>query len=236
MNKKLEIGNDHDFEVRREMYNSDLDINITVLFLSDLHFNGFSQPVASRLIATINELNPTIILLGGDYADTNAGLKQLEYLLNTIALRKNVFAIAGNHDQFFGIEKIRQLMIANGVSWIDKQSASLKVDKVTISIHTQADKSIIAKEELALLLLHKPVDIQTFAHQYHLAFAGHLHGCQCILWQNKKGLYLGRLFYKWNRLKAQSGKCTYLISKGLGDTLPVRYNCKRDIIFVTIGQ
>jgi len=27
----------------------------------------------------------------------------------------------------------------------------------------------------------------------------------------------------------------YIISKGLGDTLPIRYNCRKDMIFVRVG-
>lgn len=234
MSMKLEIGYNHDFEVRREEYRCGLDINITILFLSDLHFNAFSRPMAERLIETINKLKPDMILFGGDYVDTKAGLQNFDYLLKAIGHRENVFVIAGNHDKFFGIDKIGKVMEANGLVWIDKQSAALEIDGVRVTIDTAGSRSVTDPNVFSILLLHEPVDVA--ANQYNLVFAGHLHGCQFVLWQNENGLYPGRLFYEWNKLKAKSGNSTYLISKGLGDTLPVRYNCKRDIIFVTVQQ
>ncbi len=226
---KWEIGFDHGFEVRREKYVNELQF--TVLFISDLHFNNFSAPVAERLITSINQLNPTIILLGGDYVDTRRGFQHLKTLLQAIANMPNVFAIAGNHDRFYGLDKIRQLMIANNVFWLVNTAAEVPLDGKKITINPTGNTD----GDFAILLLHKPVNVEPIQHKYNLAFAGHLHGCQLVLTENERGLYPGRLFYKWNILKKTYGRCTYLISKGMGDTLPIRYNCKRDIIFVEVG-
>ncbi len=225
---KWEIGFDHDFEVRRENYDSDLQF--TVLFVSDLHFNKFSGPIVNRLISAISELNATIILFGGDYVDTRNGFMHLEKLLQSVAARNNVFAIAGNHDIFYGIEKIRSVMIANNVYWLEKPAEVIVAGK-RIAINAGAN----INADFSILLVHKPADVQPLRHIHNLVFAGHLHGCQFVFSENEKGLYPGRLFYKWNILKKTYGKCTYLVSKGMGDTLPVRYNCKRDIIFVEVG-
>jgi predicted MPP superfamily phosphohydrolase len=82
--------------------------------------------------------------------------------------------------------------------------------------------------------MHKPTDIKHFAERYNLAFAGHLHGCQFVLWKSNQKLFPGNFFYQFNILESIKNNCHYFISKGLGDTLPIRYNCKRDLIFIEV--
>ncbi len=232
---KLEIGYNHSFEIRREAYSCSFKINFSILFLSDLHFNKNSGPTAARLVDAINELNPTLILLGGDYADTRAGLAHLGNLLTAMVGRKNVIAIAGNHDRFFGVEKIKALMMAHNVNWMDGSPVALTIDSQPVLVSGAPLPAHTGNPALAILLLHQPISLANIIPHYQLAFAGHLHGCQFVFRETPDGLYPGKLFYKNNFLKKQAGGCTYLISKGLGDTLPVRYNCKKDIIFVEVS-
>jgi predicted MPP superfamily phosphohydrolase len=88
--------------------------------------------------------------------------------------------------------------------------------------------------DLNILCLHQPITLKPRKHPYQLVFAGHLHGSQFVFWQTPQGLYPGRWFYTWNRLQDWRDHCLYIISKGLGDTLPIRYNCKKDMIFVRV--
>ena len=71
---KLEIGYNHSFEIRKETHVTNCQDNFSVLYLSDLHLNKFSQSISERISATIDELNPTLVLLGGDYVDSQKGL------------------------------------------------------------------------------------------------------------------------------------------------------------------
>jgi len=231
---KLEIGYKSYFEIRREQYLSSSAANFTILYLSDLHFNKFSGPVTEKIIAAINSLQPDIILLGGDYVDTKKGLVYLNLLLRSFAVHKNIFAIAGNHDHYFGLDDIKKVMAVNNITWIEKSSAIFKLNGHTIQVDGSKAGLKNSNADLAILCLHKPVNIKSFAGNYHLIFAGHLHGGQFVFWQTGKGLYPGKLFYKWNMLKAKSGNCDYFISKGLGDTLPARFNCAKDMIFVQV--
>ncbi len=231
---KLAIGaNDH-FEVRHEQYPSGIAASFSILYLSDLHLNRLGKSIISKIITKINELNPDIILLGGDYVDSRKQLVYLDTLLQALSKRKNVFAIAGNHDYRFGISTIRQIMEANNIGWIENASATISIHNSTIQIDGSKPCIKKSKADFSILCLHQPVDIKRFKDQYQLAFAGHLHGCQFVLWQNDKGLYPGRFFYKWNLLEKREGNCRYFISKGMGDTLPARYNCAKEMIFVQV--
>jgi len=233
---KLEIGYNHEFEIRQEFYPSTKQEDFSVLYISDLHLNGYSQNITIRLIEKIDQLNPTIILLGGDYIDTKKGMMSFLHLLKYISLRKNVFAVAGNHDYYFGIHIIKDLMIKNNVIWIEKETTTIFLNNYKIEIIGNKQYKEKSSADFSILCLHKPIDINPFNNSYNLVFAGHLHGSQFVFLQTLKGLYPGRLFYKWNILKTKINDCYYLISKGLGDTLPIRYNCKKDIIFVEIAN
>ncbi|MCW7469267.1 metallophosphoesterase [Leptospira kanakyensis] len=232
---KLEIGYNFPFEIRKETYQSNCNDDFSILFLSDLHFNGFNKTKVYEIIKKIEELNPTIILFGGDYIDSNKGLIQLKLLLLSLSHRKNLFAIAGNHDYFFGIDKIKECMEVNNVFWLEKQSFTFQINNTTIRIVGNLLKTEEKEFDFSILVLHNPKAIDNLKDNHHSAFAGHLHGCQFVFWENKNGLYPGKFFYKWNTLKAMKDDCQFFISKGLGDTLPIRFNCKRDMIFLQVN-
>lgn len=231
---KLEIGSNDHFEVRHEIYPANVKGKFSVLYLSDLHLNRFKISIIAKIIHRIEELNPDIILLGGDYVDFKRQLTHLDKLLKGLSHRKNVLAIAGNHDYRFGVDTIKKLMISHQVGWIENDSITLSVKNNTIQIDGSKPVAQKSKADFSILCLHHPVDINLFKSNYQLAFAGHLHGCQFVLWQNGKGLYPGRLFYKWNTLLEEQDNCRYYISKGMGDTLPVRLNCSKEMIFVQV--
>lgn len=230
---KLELGYKHTFEIREKTITHPVSNQLRIMFLSDFHFNRYNNNV-DELVVAIHRLNPHLILLGGDYADTKSGLQHLDRLLQQISPGRQIAAIAGNHDYFVGIDKITPIMIKHHVQWIEKDAALLHVGNTSISIVGNNFNLAIAPADLSILLMHKPLNFHRYKDRYQLIFAGHLHGCQCVLWQTAQGLYPGRFFYRWNILETASGNCHYLISKGLGDTLPIRYNCKKDIIFVSI--
>jgi len=223
-----------DFELRKEEIRGNVSHSFSILYLSDFHFNRYSRAVAKWMIERVNELNPDIVLLGGDYVDTPKGLKELEFFLDGILKTEYVFAIGGNHDYFFGIRKIKELFLNKNVRWIENDSAYIKLNGMLIQIDgNQLQKNLLAAD-FSILCVHNPKVLNNNLTPYSLAFAGHLHGSQFVFWENEKGLYPGRIFYKWNVLSRTIDNCICLISKGLGDTLPFRFNCKKDVIFVEI--
>jgi len=232
---QLKIGYDYDIMVRKEQYFYQDISPLKVMYLSDFHFNAFNGGLVLKIIKLINHYNPDILLLGGDYVDTKKGLQHFIRLLYTISDRKNVFAVAGNHDYFFGINTIRNLIFDNNIKWIERSSVSICVENKIIQIDGNITSCNKAPPNcLKILCLHQPIDITKVASSYNMAFAGHLHGCQIVFWQNEKGLFPGRYFYRWNILKKQIGNCHYYISKGLGDMLPVRFNCSPEVIVVNV--
>jgi uncharacterized protein len=267
---KLEIGYNHPYEIRKYQYPFDKLAGTNILYLSDFHFNRFGKRLAENICATIAEIKPAIILLGGDYADSKRGLTYFRNMMECIAPHKFVCAVPGNHD-ITRIKLVRDIVESNNGIWLQENSTIIQLGKATIridgsgTIHppvtpvispsvtpvipppvtpaitlpgtSPVTRTATPQEtaDFSILLLHRPIDVRKIAHTYNLIFAGHLHGGQAVLWSTCKGLFPGRLVYKWNRLSVDYGNCQYLISKGLGDTLPIRYNCRKDSILVGIN-
>lgn len=242
---KLEIGYSDPIEVRDYTYASDRLAGKRILYLSDLHYHRWSRQRVDRHIELIREIDPDLLLLGGDYVDTPFGLSCFQGLLESIGGRPT-FAIAGNHDRPY-VRRIRQMVTAAGINWLHHDStmvrlgsSCVRIDGTCPAVHPAAEAGAGATgngeiPSFSILCLHHPIDIRPFAHRYNLVFAGHLHGGQIVLWQTPKGLYPLRWRYRWNQLDLEYGQCRYLISRGIGDMIPVRYNCRRDVIAVTIA-
>lgn len=232
---KLEIGYNFTFEIRKEIIANDCKDSFSILFLSDFHLNRFTMQKVAQIIKSIEELNPTIILMGGDYVDSKRGFVQLKFLLSSLSDRKNIFAIAGNHDYFFGIDSIQECMEENNVIWIEKKTVKIKVKNTNIRIGGNLLECEENESDVSILALHNPKGIDSLKDSHDAIFAGHLHGSQFVFWKNTTALYPGKIFYKWNILKTIRNKCHIFISKGLGDTLPIRFNCKRDMILLNVN-
>ncbi len=231
---KLEIGYKSSFEIRKEVIFLENTPNFCILYLSDLHLNRFSEALIRQILICIETQNPDILLLGGDYVDTQSGFIYFEKLLKILSQRQNVFAIAGNHDYFFDLKKIKNTCEKHNIQWIENDYKILTINDLKIQIVGKKPLQNQPCADFNILCLHEPIAIKPFQTQFNVVFAGHLHGCQIVFWQTQKGLFPGKFFYQWNILKTKIGNCLYLVSKGLGDTLPIRFNCKRDVILVEV--
>ncbi|WP_165305092.1 metallophosphoesterase [Pedobacter sp. SYP-B3415] len=232
---KLELGYNHDFEVRDTGMKLAGMPTLRILFISDLHFGWFSAKTVRKLLEKISELDPHLILFGGDYIDLPGGRRHLASLLGGLPPLANVFAIAGNHDYLFGLNRTRKIFESKGATWLHNTSTSITIGGREILLCGNTTSPPPTNAALSILFTHRPADFETCAKNFQIVFGGHLHGGQVVLWQNARGLYPGRLFYRWNVLEKRSATCRYFMSKGMGDTLPIRFNCKRDIILLRIN-
>jgi predicted MPP superfamily phosphohydrolase len=233
MKKKLDLG--YRFTsaiVRKESLRRNISENLNLMYLSYFHFNKFGENLSKFIVDTIELERPDIILFGGDYVDMKNGLQFLETVFSSASKISDCFAIPGNHDYFFGVEKIKEIAKSNNVSWLEE---SIVYKWADLSIGIDLSVSNLKRNNIEILLLHEPIDIEKISDKYDLAFAGHLHGCQIGLWDKNQYSYPGALFYKNNAKKRSLWHGLYLISSGLGDTLPIRYNCSKDIILVDIN-
>jgi predicted MPP superfamily phosphohydrolase len=66
-----------------------------------------------------------------------------------------------------------------------------------------------------------------------LLLAGHLHGGQITLWRDRRGRpQPAASCYKWLVDRATIGTATLIVSRGLGETLPLRIQAPQEIVMV----
>lgn len=231
--KKLELGWNTEIAIRTEIVEL-LEIDgMKIVFLSDLHLNKFSRKTTETVLKNTRRLQPNLILLGGDYVDTAKGFNIFKTFAKELGSICKVYAIAGNHDYFFGIEKIVSTLQKAGIEWIEKSSTEFNFKNSKVEIfgnHTPISTSTTSK----ILVAHNLSEFNQNLHHFKLILAGHLHGSQVVFWQKENKLYPGKFFYKWNLLKDSTNQREVIISKGLGDTIPIRYNCKKEIINIEV--
>lgn len=233
----MQIGNNSgNLETRTVKMRYNCPAKIRLLYITDLHFNKHSQQRAGELARIIKGQNPDILLFGGDYVDSHRGIQPLREVLAAAQSQPLALAVAGNHDYFFGLGKMKALMAEYGIRWLERQSVQLEVNGQAIRIDGKRITTEPPSDELQILCLHEPLAPPKPDNPYDLILAGHLHGCQFVFWESPKGLYPGRWFYRWNILEKHLGHCRYVVSRGVGDTLALRYNCAREVVVVEISS
>lgn len=223
----LEIGKNTSFVVREEFICSTMSLKVA--FLSDFHFTKQSKAFANEVLAQLTRINPDLILFGGDYFDSKKGRDVFAYLVGL--LNKPAIGIVGNHDVFMRIDKNRIQKYAPNFEWLnEKKTVQINGKKVLIS-----SKENEGFADVQICLVHNPRAFKKVNKNFHCYLAGHLHGSQFVFWKKNQALFPGKLFYKWNIDKGFLNNAPVLISRGLGDSLPVRFNCPKEIVVLNFN-
>ncbi|MEM7553228.1 MAG: metallophosphoesterase [Cyanobacteria bacterium P01_A01_bin.84] len=247
----LEIGSSAPLYVRHESVNLGLGgQSYKLLFASDLHFAGEgSLGAINQLIAATKETKPDLVLLGGDLVDFPHGISFLQFCVTKLSKLTQVWAISGNHDQWLGLPKVREAVLLGNGQWLEDESVFLEISPIQEQNKNCVNSAIARKtlridgyihpdippSNLKILCAHNPIIFSDAVNVgYKLIFAGHLHGCQCILSENQGLFYPGAWFYRWNGRRFTLNDATLLVSRGMGDTLPIRWNCPREVIVCKI--
>ncbi len=225
----LELGASGPLLVRREEVRLGLARPLRVLYASDLHLGRrWTRAVAGQLVRAAREAAPDLILLGGDLSDNRRGLPALRECVRELTQMAPVHAVPGNHDQRPGLDAVRAAVEAGGGHWLPDRpiESPLRIDGRIVPACAAGPR---------LLCAHYPSDFPAAAAAgYGLVLAGHLHGGQCVLAMRRGRLYPAAWVHRWHGLRFDERGAVLLVSRGAGDTLPVRFNCPREVILCTI--
>ena len=225
---RIEIGARKPLLVRRESV-ARIGVGKRLLFVSDLHLrNNGPRHIMDELLDIASRESPDVILLGGDLADSTSGLEVLRGLVRKMSRDSALCAVAGNHDRWLGVDRVRAAVVASGGLWLEDAPWFLTPACAVYGSREQR----VQFADFHLLCTHYPVAAAT---PFDLTLSGHLHGGQFVLYQRRGRLYPGALLYRWNGLRFddKDGR-TLLISRGVQDTLPLRWNCPREVLIVDI--
>lgn len=213
---------------------------IRIAHLSDFHL-WFSSEKLRRLEPLIAAWQPDVLALTGDYADTPVGRRLAVEWIGRMAAAYPLCWVAGNHDRWWGrsfLEKLESLELAHPIdrrdAWITTKSGCRY--RFTSWERLIAPRSAGASSGPSIALLHDPAVIKPEKLPDDgdcLLLAGHLHGGQITLWRDGRGRPQPATFcYPWLGDRRTVGRVPLVVSRGLGDTLPIRVRAPREMIMV----
>lgn len=220
--------------------------SLKICHLSDLHLKwNRSRRRLAHIEDALQQEQPDLIALTGDYADTPFGADLACEFITHLSRSFPVFWIAGNHDRWFGTELWQPLHRLPHCHAIDKlpqtftSHCGLQYEFVSWSQHLQTPHSPTSFKR-RIILVHNPEILSPGTLQStpaSLILAGHLHGGQFVFWTaSSTRHYPGSFLYRrcCNRLSFGPNQSTLIVSAGLGDTLPLRFRCPHEIVSITI--
>lgn len=226
----LEIGQSHSLFIREERLSSQLD-SCRLMYVSDIHLRqNRSERICHQVIEAVRSCEIDAILLGGDLVDAASELGILSSMVSGLRNSAPILAIGGNHDEWVGLNRVRDAVVAGGGQWIHGDNAILSHQGRKISI-TGPESSFLPDADIRILCAHNPRIWKTARHRgYDLVLAGHLHGCQVVAWEYRDRLYPGAIVYPYCYLSHQVGSTRLIVSRGVSDLIPIRWRCPREVV------
>jgi predicted MPP superfamily phosphohydrolase len=206
--------------------------------LSDLHVRWSSKRL-DEVRDILGHECPDVVVFTGDWFDTPRGAQLCTAFLQQVAAVRPVCWISGNHDHWHGCGPLEALRSVPGAFCVDDAPWSFetadghRIEFMSWRSHLSAPPR---ERGLRVVLLHNPEDIDAARLAgCDLLLAGHLHGGQFIFRRHRDGSFFpGNLLYRWCRDRCDVHSTTIIISRGLGDTLPLRFRCPHEVVMVTL--
>jgi predicted MPP superfamily phosphohydrolase len=208
---------------------------LRIAHLSDLHL-WFTTRRLRLIEARLAAWRPDVLALTGDYADTPWGREMAVGWFRRMAAEYPLCWIAGNHDHWRGRRFLQQLEALHAAHPIDRRDAW--VGRYRFTSWARMRDGDVTGEAAAptVVLLHDPAGIeptQLRGATNRVLLAGHLHGGQITLWRDHAGRpQPATSCYRWLADRSQIGAVPLIVSRGLGETLPVRIGAPREIVMV----
>jgi len=172
-----------------------------IVVISDLHplpdwaHNGRLK----RITDLANAQKPDVVLLVGDLVNAMGGEKgnitmpELTAFARDLKPKYGVFAVHGNHEFWYGTDKVEKALTDAGVTMLENKSATIKVNREKINFaglpelsttnHTDVVKALrqVKKDESVFLITHNPESLPLVPTRVSLTICGHTHGGQIRL-------------------------------------------------------
>ena len=163
-----------------------------IVFVSDIHHGAaLSRERVTKLVNRINDLQPDIIILGGDYTSLeDKYVVPVFDELRNLKSKYGVFGVMGNHDYFVNGELTLEMMARNGIKICDNKSYWVKIKKDSIKIggvdDPEGDGQVldstiydVKRKDFCILIAHRPDYVrQINTDLVDLTLSGHTHGGQ----------------------------------------------------------
>jgi predicted MPP superfamily phosphohydrolase len=125
---------------------------------------------------------------------------------------------------------VRSAVLRGGGRWLADAPLALAG---SLTVHGALPLETVPKDSV-LCAHHPTVFDHACAVGFDVVLTGHLHGGQFVLAERGGLLYPGALLYRYNGLRFERGGTTMLVSRGVHDTLALRWSCPREVLLVEL--
>lgn len=248
------VWNAYRFETRSiELEISKLDKPVDVLVLADIQLGGHrGRAYAERVVAAINALDPDVVVMPGDLADSSAILQD-ENFAPFASLKAPAYFATGNHDTYIDEQKLLGIVAKQGVHILHNEVALegglqiagldyMNADEEAFDLHPSRDKATIEKtlptlgldrSRPSILIHHSPVGVK-YAERagVDLFVAGHTHGGGQIF---PATLLAKWLVYPYSQGLYHVGQMQLFVSPGVGTFMvPLRVGTRNELTLLRL--
>lgn len=223
----------NDYKLESENIPSSFN-GIRIVQFSDLHYGMTKEKRLEKIIETINNLKPEIVIFTGDlveqgYELTDNDIKVLVKNLSKINAKLGKYAIYGNHD--INNENYDNIMydakiniLKNNYDTIyNKKNERILIYGLDDTLEGEPKISNIKNKDTndinyKIVLVHEPDYINDFIYDYDisLVLSGHSHGSQINLPGSR--LFLPRGSKKYYKKQYEVNNTPLYISNGVGNS------------------
>lgn len=229
-----------------------------IVVVSDLHNAEYGEN-NSRLIRQIEEENPDLIAITGDFVDSGrTDIDLAGDLAKTLADMAPCYYVTGNHEAWLGEQysELKKRLTEEGVVILHDTAVQLTKGHETIQLaglddpdFTDRDSSVQQSmletklgrmnltDDYCILLSHRPETFDAYVAQgIDLVLSGHAHGGQF------RFPFVGGIiapnqgwFPKYDAGIYSEQETTMIVSRGIGNSvIPVRFNNRPEIVSVEL--
>lgn len=226
------------------------------VIVSDIHQLALPEDIArlKRIVRLVNDENPDVILLLGDFIGErfnwkrkNASPEAIAAVLKKLKSAYGVFAVLGNHDWWHGGGAVRKALEDAEIKVLENESAELLIDGKVLNLIGLPDR--ITRNHVlntgllpdaavpAIVLSHDPDYFEELKLPYEFMLAGHTHGGQiqlpwigALIVPSKYGTKYASGFF-------EDGGRKLFVTRGTGTSIiKARFLCPPEIAVITIRK